>query len=111
MRAGGVRGGIFAVFSSLVGDHDVRVPREDGGPGLADGGRSLARGCAEQGILVDVSHLDEAGFWDFAGLELGPIVATHSAAHSLCAASRNLTDAQLDMTGSSGGLVGIVFAC
>jgi len=82
----------------------------DIGPGLTDAGRALARRCAELGILVDVSHLNEAGFWDLAGLELGPIVATHSAAHALCAASRNLTDAQLDAIGASGGLVGIVFA-
>ena len=82
----------------------------DIGPGLTDAGRALARRCAELGILVDVSHLNEAGFWDLAGLELGPIVATHSAAHALSAASRNLTDAQLDAIGASGGLVGIVFA-
>jgi membrane dipeptidase len=82
----------------------------DIGPGLTDAGRALARRCAELGILVDVSHLNEAGFWDLAGLELGPIVATHSAAHALCAASRNLTNAQLDAIGASGGLVGIVFA-
>jgi membrane dipeptidase len=42
---------------------------------------------------------------------VGPLVASHSAAHALCAASRNLTDRQLDAIGSSGGLVGIVFAC
>jgi membrane dipeptidase len=82
----------------------------DIGPGLTDAGRALARRCAELGILVDVSHLNEAGFWDLAGLELGPIVATHSAAHALCPASRNLTDGQLDAIGKSGGLVGIVFA-
>ncbi|HEY1593457.1 MAG TPA: dipeptidase [Solirubrobacteraceae bacterium] len=82
----------------------------DIGPGLTRAGRVLARRCAELGILVDVSHLNEAGFWDLARLELGPIVASHSAAHSLCPASRNLTDAQLDAIGDSGGLVGIVFA-
>lgn len=82
----------------------------DVGPGLTGPGRALARRCAELGILVDVSHLNEAGFWDLAKLELGPIVATHSAAHALCPASRNLTDTQLDAIGASGGLVGIVFA-
>jgi membrane dipeptidase len=82
----------------------------DIGPGLTEAGRALARRCAELGILIDVSHLNEAGFWDLAGLELGPIVASHSAAHALCAASRNLTDAQLDAIGASTGLVGIVFA-
>ncbi|MDQ6816263.1 MAG: dipeptidase [Actinomycetota bacterium] len=83
----------------------------DTGPGLSDRGRALVRACAELGIMLDVSHLNEAGFWDLAGLELGPIVATHSGAHSLCATSRNLTDAQLDAIGDSGGVVGIVFAC
>jgi membrane dipeptidase len=80
------------------------------GPGLTDAGRGLVRRCAELGIMVDVSHLNEAGFWDLAALELGPIVASHSAVHALCPTSRNLTDAQLDAVGVSGGLVGIVFA-
>ncbi|HET6868708.1 MAG TPA: membrane dipeptidase, partial [Solirubrobacteraceae bacterium] len=83
----------------------------DTGPGLTDAGRALVRRCAELGILVDVSHLNEAGFWDLAGLDLGPIVASHSGVHALSQASRNLTDRQLDAIGASGGLVGIVFAC
>jgi membrane dipeptidase len=83
----------------------------DTGPGLTEAGRALASRCSQLGILVDVSHLNEAGFWDLARMELGPIVATHSGAHSLCAASRNLTDAQLDAIGGSQGLVGVVFGC
>ena len=83
----------------------------DLGPGLTDAGKALVRRCSELGIMVDASHLNEAGFWDLARLERGPLVATHSAAHALCAASRNLTDAQLDAIAASGGLVGIVFAC
>ncbi len=83
----------------------------DTGPGLSAAGRELVRRCGELGILVDVSHLNEAGFWDIAKLDAGPLVASHSAAHALCPMSRNLTDAQLDAIGSSGGLVGIVFAC
>lgn len=82
----------------------------DLGPGLTAAGTALVRRCRELGILVDVSHLNEAGFWDLARLEAGPIVASHAAAHSLCPASRNLTDAQLDAIGASNGLVGIVFA-
>jgi membrane dipeptidase len=83
----------------------------DTGPGLTPAGLALVRRCAELGIMVDVSHLNEAGFWDLAGLDLGPIVATHSGVHALSAAARNLTDRQLDAIGASGGLVGIVFAC
>ena len=82
----------------------------DTGPGLTDEGRALVARCAELGILVDLSHLNEAGFWDVARMDIGPLIASHSAAHALAAASRNLTDAQLDAIGSSGGLVGIVFA-
>ena len=82
----------------------------DLGPGLTERGEALVAACAEMGILVDLSHMNEAGFWDVARLEPGPLVASHSGAHALCAASRNLTDAQLDAIAASGGLVGIVFA-
>jgi membrane dipeptidase len=82
----------------------------DTGPGLTTAGQALVRRCAELGILVDLSHLNEAGFWDVARLEAGPLVASHAGAHALSGASRNLTDRQLDAIGASGGLVGIVFA-
>ena len=82
----------------------------DTGPGLTEAGRGLVRRCAELGIMVDLSHLNEAGFWDMARLDLGPLVASHSAVHALCPTSRNLTDAQIDAVGASGGLIGIVFA-
>lgn len=83
----------------------------DTGPGLTEPGHALVRRCAELGILVDLSHLNEAGFWDVARAEPGPLVASHSAAHELCPTSRNLTDRQLDAIAASDGLVGIVFAC
>jgi membrane dipeptidase len=82
----------------------------DTGPGLTHAGRELVNRCAELGILIDLSHLNEAGFWDVARLEAGPLVASHAAAHELCATSRNLTDTQLDAIGATEGLVGIVFA-
>jgi membrane dipeptidase len=82
----------------------------DIGPGLTDAGVALVRACAEIGILIDLSHLNEKGFWDVARLEPGPLVASHSGAHALAPASRNLTDAQLDAIGATGGLVGIVYA-
>jgi membrane dipeptidase len=60
--------------------------------------------------VVDLSHLNEAGFWDVARVSSKPLVATHSNAHVLCASTRNLTDAQLDAIGASGGVVGVNFA-
>jgi membrane dipeptidase len=82
----------------------------DTGAGLTGAGKRLVHACNRLGILVDCSHLTEAGFWDVASLALAPLVATHSNAHALCASSRNLTDAQLDAIGASGGVVGINFA-
>jgi membrane dipeptidase len=82
----------------------------DTGPGLTDAGRALVRRCAELGILVDVSHLNAAGFADVVRLAAAPVVASHSACHALCPATRNLTDDQLREVGRSDGIVGIVFA-
>ena len=88
-----------------------RVPSSpDVGPGLTDAGRELVRACNRRGIMVDVSHLTEAGFWDVAQVTQAPIVATHSSVHELSPVSRNLTDRQLDAIGESGGVVGVNFA-
>ncbi|MGH2714921.1 MAG: dipeptidase [Thermoleophilaceae bacterium] len=81
----------------------------DDGPGLSDAGRALVRACNELGVVVDVSHLNERGFWDVAELSDAPLVASHSSAHALCPSPRNLTDDQLRAVGESGGLVGINF--
>ena len=81
----------------------------DVGPGLTPDGERLVRRCNELGVMVDLSHLNEAGFWDVARLSSAPLVASHSAVHALAPSARNLTDEQLDAIGTTGGLVGIVF--
>jgi membrane dipeptidase len=81
----------------------------DIGPGLTDAGKELVKTCSRLGILIDVSHLNEAGFWDVERLSDAPLTATHSGVHHLCASSRNLTDRQLDAIGASGGIVGVNF--
>ncbi len=81
----------------------------DIGDGLTGAGRDLVRACNRLGILLDVSHLNEKGFWDLARITDRPIVASHSNAHAICANSRNLTDKQLDAIKESEGLVGINF--
>jgi len=82
----------------------------DTGPGLTDAGRELVRECNHLGILVDLSHINEKGFWEVAEISRAPLVATHSNAHALCPASRNLTDGQLDAIRDSDGMVGVNFA-
>jgi len=82
----------------------------DMGPGLTDAGKALVRRCAELGIVMDLAHMNEAGFWDVAEIGAAPLVVSHAGAHAICPNSRNLTDAQIDAVGATGGLVGIVFA-
>ncbi|MEW6636085.1 MAG: dipeptidase [Actinomycetota bacterium] len=82
----------------------------DTGPGLTNAGREIVRECNRLGVLVDLSHLNERGFWDVAGITGAPLVVTHSNAHALCPASRNLTDRQLDAIRDSDGMAGVNFA-
>ncbi len=79
----------------------------DVGPGLTDAGKRLLRACNELGVLFDLSHLNEKGFWDVESLSNAPLVATHSNAHALCQSARNLTDKQLDAIRATNGVVGL----
>ena len=81
----------------------------DTGPGLTDAGKALVTACNQIGIMLDISHLNEKGFWDLAAISNRPIVATHCGAHALCPSPRNLTDKQLDAIKDSDGIVGINF--
>jgi membrane dipeptidase len=82
----------------------------DTGEGLTSAGKHLIAACNRLGILVDLSHLNEKGFWDIAKIADAPLVASHSNAHAIAASSRNLTDAQIQAVGESGGIVGLNFA-
>lgn len=81
----------------------------DSGPGLTDAGKALVRRANELGIMLDVSHLNEQGFWDLAAITTAPIVATHSGVHAIAPSTRNLTDKQLDAIKDSDGIVGVNF--
>ena len=89
----------------------MRYPSSpDTGPGLTDHGRELVARCNALGILLDLSHLNEAGFWDVARLSDAPLVATHSNVHAICPHARNLTDKQFAAIRESNGMVGLNFA-
>jgi membrane dipeptidase len=81
----------------------------DSGDGLTDAGKRLVKRCNELGIMLDVAHLNEKGFWDIAAISDDPIVGTHNGAWSISPSPRNLTDKQLDAIKDSNGLVGINF--
>ena len=75
--------------------------------GLTDRGRAFVRQAHRLGIVMDVSHLSDPGFWDLAEMGLGPIVASHSNARALCGHPRNLTDDMFRAIRDSGGAAGL----
>jgi membrane dipeptidase len=82
----------------------------DTGPGLTDLGFKLIKACNRLGILIDLSHITEKGFWDVAKTSDQPLIATHSNAHALTPVARNLTDKQMDAIKESGGVAGLNYA-
>ena len=82
----------------------------DIGPGLTEAGERLVKRCNALRIMIDLSHLNEAGFWDVSRISDAPLVATHSNAHAITPHARNLTDRQLAAIAESDGMVGLNFA-
>ncbi len=82
----------------------------DTGAGLTEAGATLVRECNRMRIMIDLSHLNERGFWDVSKLSTTPLVATHSNAHAISASSRNLTNEQLLAIGESRGMVSLNYA-
>lgn len=83
----------------------------DIGPGLTDAGKALVRACNRLGVMLDLSHLNAAGFRDVAATTGRPLVATHSNVHAISPHARNLVDWQLAAIAESKGVVGLNFAC
>ena len=81
----------------------------DTGAGLTDEGKELVRQLNRRRVMIDLSHLNEQGFWDVARISNAPLVATHSNAHALSPSPRNLTDKQLDAIRESRGVAGLNF--
>ncbi len=80
---------------------------QDPARGLTDLGRRALRRMEDLGILTDVSHLNDGGFWEVLRLARGPVAASHSNCRRLCDVPRNLTDEQLRAIRDSGGVVGV----
>ncbi len=88
-----------------------RYPADpDIGPGLTDAGKDLVRACDRMGVMIDLSHLNAAGFRDVAAISSKPLVATHSNVHAISPHARNLVDWQLAAIRESRGVVGLNFA-
>lgn len=79
--------------------------------GLKPFGIEVVEKMNELGMIIDVSHMSEGGFYDVAKHSKKPFVASHSCARALCNHRRNLTDDQLRTIGNAGGIAGVNFEC
>ena len=104
----------YAEFGARVGmltwnEENLLATGAKGAPDnrLTSLGRQAVRRMQEQGMIVDVSHLNDGGFWDLMKLTQGPVIASHSNCRNLCNVRRNLTDEQLRAIRDTGGIVGV----
>ncbi len=79
------------------------------GGGLTKFGVALVKEMNRLGMLVDVSHISERGFWDVLEVSERPVIASHSNCQTLCRHPRNLSNEQLRGLAANGGVVGITF--
>lgn len=83
----------------LTGSHQT-------GGGLTDLGREYVREAQRLGMIVDVSHISDEGFWDIMKVTQKPIIASHSNSRAVCDHSRNLTDDMFRAIMETGGVAG-----
>lgn len=77
------------------------------GRGLKTFGKKAVKEMEGLGMVVDVSHLSEKGFWDVAEITEHPFIASHSNAKAICDHPRNLSDEQIREIAKCGGTVGV----
>lgn len=81
----------------------------DSSRGLTEKGFFFIQRMEELGMIIDVSHLSDAGFWDIVQHTKKPFVASHSNARALCGHCRNLTDDMIRAVAGRGGVIGLNF--
>lgn len=89
-----------------IGDGCAEEPE---GYGLSYFGKSVIKEMNNLGMLIDVSHLAENGFWDVLNTTTEPIIASHSCCKAILNHPRNLSDQQLKALAQNGGIIGINF--
>ena len=75
--------------------------------GLSDFGKKVVSEMNDLGMMIDVSHISEKGFWDVLEHTKKPVAATHSNSRAICPHKRNLSDEQICAIINNGGCIGI----
>lgn len=96
----------FRISSLGWNESNVLTGSHKTGEGLTELGREYVKEAQRLGILVDVSHISDKGFWDIMDMTTQPVVATHSNSRAVCDVSRNLTDDMFRAICQTGGVAG-----
>jgi membrane dipeptidase len=88
---------------------DEKDPKYSGPRGLTPFGKQIIQRMNKLGIIVDISHVGEATFWDAIKTTTKPVIASHSNAYSICPVTRNLKDDQIKAVGKNGGVIHLNF--
>lgn len=96
----------FRISTLGWNEQNVLTGSHISGGGLTELGREYVREAQRLGMIVDVSHISDAGFWDIMKITEKPIIASHSNSRAVCANSRNLTDDMFRAIMETGGVAG-----
>lgn len=96
----------FRISSLGWNEQNVLTGSHKTGGGLTDLGREYVKEAQRLGMIIDVSHISDEGFWDIMNVTEKPIVATHSNSRAVCDHSRNLTDDMFKAICQTGGVAG-----
>ena len=99
--------GVRIVHMTWNHDNALCGAAMDSGAGLTHEGKSFVLRAQQLGIMLDMSHVSECGFWDTLSISTRPVIAGHSNARAVCNVTRNLTDAQFTALVKQGGGAGI----
>ncbi|HHV34970.1 MAG TPA: membrane dipeptidase [Syntrophomonadaceae bacterium] len=79
------------------------------GGGLTNFGREVVKEMNRLGMIIDVSHIAERGFWDVLEISQAPVIASHSNSRAVCDHPRNLSDDQIKGIAQKEGVIGLNF--
>ncbi len=101
--------GVIMMTLTWNGENEVGYGVECDNKGLKDFGKTAVKVMEKEGVTVDVSHLNEAGFKDVLNIASKPFVASHSGSYGIVPHKRNLKNWQIKEIINSGGLIGVPF--
>lgn len=99
--------GLTHARRNMAGDGGVFAPSGSSPQGLTRFGRTVVQTCEQLGIILDLAHINPAGFDDIVALTRKPVVISHTNARRYYDIERNVTDAQIRQVGARGGVIGV----